>query len=132
MYDQFLLRTFSGNPNHLHHEVIHKYTSTCKIVFDIDMKSGSEEFFQEVLDSLVGSLQDIFTNILDSPHELSKDIVLCTSHGDPIFSGHVIVQRAVHRDSHDLAHLYQLVKERMSPHLYSYIDTAFASFPKNL
>jgi len=58
--------------NITHHEVIPKDMYCQKILFDIDMKNGSKELFQNVLDDLISSLISIFkTNRIKPPLDLA-------------------------------------------------------------
>jgi len=119
--------TYSSLPNFNKHEVIHAGVEHRKVMFDIDMKNGSSELFQEIIDSLMEALQHILPDL-----DLEKEVVYCTSHGNNKFSAHIILLRFVSRANRDLQHLYGLVKEMMPEHLYAYIDPAFASFSHNL
>jgi len=102
-----------------------------KVVFDMDMKNGSKEIFQNILDDLISSLISIFeTNKIKPPLDLAKDIALCTLHGEEnnIFSAHVVLQRKINRrDSRDLKHIYELLKQQMKSKYYQYINKAFSS-----
>jgi len=90
-----------------------------KVVFDIGMKNGPKELFQNLLNDLISSLISIFkTNKIKPPLDLSKDIAMCTSHDEDnnIFSAHVVLQRKINRkNSRDLKHLNQLLKQAINP-----------------
>jgi len=67
--------------------------------------------------------------------DLSKEIVVCTSHAAAVkYSAHVVLLRFIMNTegSKDLKHLYNLIKERIDPDHFNFIDQAFRSFKKNL
>ncbi len=74
-YSQHLRSLFPLKKTFLHHEIIHRYISTCKVVFDIDIKKGASlELYQEVQDKLISSLLSIFPD-LDLETEIGMMIV---------------------------------------------------------
>jgi len=103
-------------PKFVKHKVVDKYKQWRKIVFDINAEGVTEETYQGVINSLVSILQEVIS--LD----VEKEIIMCTSHGQNKFSAHLILLCFINKDSQDLEHLNNLVKERMHPELYKYID----------
>jgi len=113
-------------PKFVKHKVVDKYKQWRKIVFDIDAEGVTEETYQGVINSLVSILQEVIN--LD----VEKELIMCTSHGQNRFSAHPILLCFINKDSQDLEHLYNLVKERMPPELYKYIDLSLSHFNHNV
>jgi len=96
----------------------------------IDIEDGGDDLYQAVLDDLIGALLSIFPDL-----DLSKEIVVCSSHASAVkYSAHVMLLRFIMNTegSKDLKHLYDIIKQRMDPDHFKFIDQAFCSFKKNL